>query len=81
MSSNRPVGDPAIDAQVGRNIRAARKAAELTTIDLGERLGVDPSTITHWERGANRLRVSGLCAVASALEVDVRDLLPDGRRA
>lgn len=56
-------------AQVGENIRLARKRRKLTTIQVSERAGIDRTTLYHIEKGSasvsmgayfNTLRVLGL---------------------
>lgn len=51
----------------GRQIREARKAAELTQIDLAAKSGVAQSSIAHIERGQCRGKTDTLVALAEAL--------------
>ena len=50
---------------VGRNIRAARDAAELTQSQLAAKVGVDPMLVSKWERGRHRPTDANLALVAT----------------
>lgn len=39
--------------EIGRRIRAARRAADITQVDLAARLHISQSAIAQWERGKN----------------------------
>jgi transcriptional regulator with XRE-family HTH domain len=41
--------------QVGKELRDARKAAELKQDDVAQRIGVSPITVSRWERGAQEM--------------------------
>lgn len=58
--------------------RALREAAGLTLWDLGDALGVDGSTIWHWERGRQPRREAA--RAYAALLADIRRRLADGPR-
>ncbi len=63
-----------------------RKAAEITQVELAERLGKPQSFVSKVERGERRLDVIEFCQVAEALGQDPTTLLADflelnGRRA
>jgi transcriptional regulator with XRE-family HTH domain len=42
--------------EIGGEMRAARESAKLTTRQLGDRLGVESSTISRWERGERTVK-------------------------
>src|SRR3954451_7015336 len=58
---------PAIDAQIGQRLRAARDAAQLTIRQLAVRLGWPYTTLANYEEGRRPLRLSQLVAIATAL--------------
>jgi transcriptional regulator with XRE-family HTH domain len=55
------------DAQIGRRLASARKAAGLTVRQLAERLGWPYTTLANYEEGRRPLRIVQLCAIAGAL--------------
>lgn len=60
---------------IGKQIKAARKQLKWTQAALAERSGIEPSNISHIERGATKLSLPTLVAIANALEVSVDELL------
>jgi transcriptional regulator with XRE-family HTH domain len=71
-------GAPGFD---GRRLRAARRAAGMTQLQLSEELGVHETAVTNWERGERVPRVDRLGELARALKVspaDLTDLAGDG---
>src|SRR5690349_16259154 len=56
------------DAEVGRRLASARKAAGLTIRQLAERLGWPYTTLANYEEGRRPLRVTQLVAIAAALD-------------
>lgn len=62
---------------VGARIRAARHRAGLTIRVLSELAGVDDSSLTGWELESRDLSLAHLLALAAALGVPPRSLLPD----
>jgi DNA-binding XRE family transcriptional regulator len=69
----------ASDEAVGHRVRAARKFAGLTQVELGERAELDQAVISRLERGTHRPRVDTLQRVAAALDMSLADLLAFGR--
>ncbi|MFG3048159.1 helix-turn-helix domain-containing protein [Streptomyces sp. NPDC048241] len=61
--------------QIGLQIRAARRAAGLTQIQLGELIGCDHKTISRWENGHTVIDINDLLLVADALDVPLADLV------
>lgn len=57
-------------------IRAEREARGWTLEDLAERLGVARQTIGRWETEERDVGVAALFAIASAMDIPVRLLLP-----
>jgi transcriptional regulator with XRE-family HTH domain len=71
-------GAPGFD---GGRLRAARRAAGLTQLQLSEELGVHETAVTNWERGERVPRVDRLGELARALKVrpaDLTDSADDG---
>lgn len=60
---------------VGERIREKRKDHRLTTIQMGETLGVGASTITNWETGIRNPSLNMLCQIARVLGCTPNDLL------
>ena len=58
-------------------LRSARRAASLTQVELGERLGTDQSYISKYERGERRIDVVELRAICAALSIDVTEFIRD----
>ncbi|RKN56951.1 XRE family transcriptional regulator, partial [Streptomyces klenkii] len=63
--------------EVGHLIRHARLAAKLSQEKLADRAGVDRKTISRAESGIAALKVDHLIAVAAALGISPRVLLPE----
>ena len=61
--------------RIGKNIAVQRKRLQWTQSHLAERVGVDAETISRFERGVNLPSLPTLEGLASALAVDVSDLL------
>lgn len=61
---------------VGRRIYEARKAAGLTMTELGDRIGVQASTIKRYEDGEfKRVGMDSLVNIANALDVEITYLI------
>jgi transcriptional regulator with XRE-family HTH domain len=60
-------GPVAVDAHVGRQIRARRILVGLSQNELGNALGISFQQIQKFERGANRAAASRLYQLAGAL--------------
>lgn len=75
-------------APIGERLRRLRRERSLTQEQLAERAGVSRELVSKLEQGTrNSARVSSLAALATALDVDLSDLLgkrpqldPDGAR-
>lgn len=64
-------------AAIGRRIRMRRKAMGLTQQELAELVELEPSYVSHIERGATKLGLPTLVNLANTLRVTVDDLLCD----
>lgn len=60
-----------VDFHVGRKIRAARTAIEMSQVDLGKILGVTFQQVQKYEKGVNRVGGARLVELAAALGVGV----------
>jgi transcriptional regulator with XRE-family HTH domain len=61
--------------QIGERIRTLRRAAGLSQIQLGERVGVDHKTISRWENAVHAPDLNDLLLLADALDVPLADLV------
>lgn len=61
--------------RLGRELRKARLALELTQADVAERVSTDPETISRFERGATLPSLARLLDLAEALGATVASLL------
>lgn len=62
---------------LGQRIRLRRKQKGMTQSLLAERVGIEPSNISHIERAASKVGLNTLVKIANALECTVNDLLCD----
>jgi transcriptional regulator with XRE-family HTH domain len=60
---------------VGGRVRAARRAAGLTQKQLAESLGVEPITVSRWERDVTSPSLPRLRRIAELTETTVSDLV------
>ena len=60
---------------IGERVRCSRKAMHITQAELGERAQVEPSNISHIERGAAKVSLPTLVKIANALHVSLDDLV------
>lgn len=60
---------------IGLRIRFFRKERGLTQGKLAEKAGVEPSNLSHIERGAAKVSLPTLLKIANALEVSLDDLV------
>jgi transcriptional regulator with XRE-family HTH domain len=61
--------------EIGARIRAARLDANLTQMQLGERVGRDHRTIHHWEYAQRVPSLTDLLLVAHAVGVPIEELV------
>lgn len=61
--------------RIGGKIRTHREAKGWSQSDLASKIGRLQSQISEWENGVNEPQLSTLIAIASALKVDVGQLL------
>lgn len=61
--------------EIGARIRDARLNADLTQVQLGERIGRDHRTIHRWEYAVRIPNLADLLLIADALDVPLTDLV------
>lgn len=66
---------PDIDQQVRRRLREVRAQRGMTLQEVGERAGIDVSTLSRLESGKRRLALDHLPRLARALSVSTDELL------
>lgn len=62
---------------IGCNVKKFRNRMGLTQIKLGEKSGIEPSNISHIERGATKVSLPTLVSIANALEVSLDEIIYD----
>ena len=65
-----------LSIEIGQVIRKKRKEKKITQEALALQCGIDRSYIGRIERGEVNLTVEKLYEIATALEVDMKELLP-----
>lgn len=65
------------DVRIGASLRSIRTGRGVSLQWLGDQIGLTYQQIQKYETGANRLSVSTLIRIATALGVDPRDILAD----
>ncbi|MGZ3695242.1 MAG: helix-turn-helix domain-containing protein [Bdellovibrionota bacterium] len=70
-----------ISTYLAKNVAELRESKNLTQAQLAKLAGLPRSTVTHIESGAANPSLSNLLAVASALQVNVEEILSKPRRA
>ncbi|MCM8788285.1 MAG: helix-turn-helix transcriptional regulator [Candidatus Omnitrophica bacterium] len=66
---------------IGMSIRKIRKSAGITQEELSRKAGIDPSFISHIERGTKKASIETIFKIANALEVSVEELFSKIPRA
>ena len=61
--------------EIGARLRAAREAANLTQLQVGERIGRDNRTIHRWEYAYRIPTLEDLLLIADALDVPLAELV------
>ncbi|MGW5429934.1 helix-turn-helix domain-containing protein [Streptomyces sp. NPDC004059] len=62
-------------AEIGLRIRDTRRAAGLSQLQLGERIGRDHKTISRWENALRAPDLTDLLLIADTLDVPLADLV------
>ena len=66
----------ALYSEIGRRIQSHRSQRGITQADLAQRVSLTRTSITNIEGGKQSILVHTVYAIASALEVELSDLLP-----
>lgn len=61
--------------EIGERIRTTRRAAHLSQVQLGERIGRDHKTVHRYETAATSPNLTELLLIAHALGVPLADLV------
>ena len=70
------INEAAIAVAFGRRLREARKAADMTQTELGERIGSTKAAICRWENGTNTPNLGTVTRLAAALRTEAFELMP-----
>ena len=70
----------ALYAAVGVRVREARRSQKMSQEDLANRVGLTRTSITNVEAGRQKLPLHTLFAIAEALGMEAKELLPSGKR-
>lgn len=60
---------------IGKQIKDIRKSKRLTQAALAEKSGIEPSNISHIERGATKLSLPTLISIANALNASLDEIV------
>jgi ribosome-binding protein aMBF1 (putative translation factor) len=74
--SGKLFGDEALQAVIGERVADARKSRDLTQHDLAGRLQIGRTQLANIEMGRGANSITTLSAIARALGVDLKELLP-----
>ena len=66
--------------EIGRRIREARKAKNVTQSELAEAIGLTRTSVTNIEKGRQKLLVHSLFEIAAALKVSLGHLIEESMR-
>src|SRR6266542_2949371 len=66
---------PTLYTEIGERIHLARRRAELSQRDLGQRLGISHVAVGALERAKTKSNLDNLAAVAAAIGVELADIV------
>lgn len=78
MAEIKPAPEDDAGPEVGRRVRAARSRAGMTRRQLATASGASERYLAHIEAGTGNPSISVLAAIATAMDMAVAELLPDG---
>lgn len=67
----------AVNAHIGSRLAQCRQAQNLTTDDLGRRIGVSGARLSDYENGVKEIPASTLLSLAEAMRVSVEYFYDD----
>lgn len=68
-----------LDAAVGARLKSLRVKANLNQGDIAQNVGLSRASISNIENGRQPVTIQTLWRIAQALEVSLRDLIPEDR--
>jgi len=71
------ISDSALPKRLGRNLASTRKTRGWTQAALAERMGMEPESISRFERGATLPSLATLEQIAALLDTSIADLLAE----
>lgn len=66
----------ALDAYIGKRLKAIRKAQNMSQEVLADKIGITFQQVQKYERGLNRISASRLCMIARALGQQLDAFVP-----
>ena len=63
------------EKEIGRRLKDARERQDLTQVELAEKLGLDQTLVSAYERGAIRIHAALIAAFAKALKKSSDEIL------
>lgn len=69
-----------VDAHIGSRLKHFRQSVGLSTVKLGDTLGVTYQQVQKYENGSNRISAATLKRISDALGVEVGAFFPDADR-
>lgn len=72
-----PITDTPLPKRLGKNLAKTRKAKGWTQAALAEHLGMEPESISRFERGATLPSLATLEQIAAFLDTSIADLLAE----
>ncbi|MCM8822709.1 MAG: helix-turn-helix transcriptional regulator [Candidatus Omnitrophica bacterium] len=66
---------------IGASVKKVRKSAGITQEELSRKTGLDPSFISHIERGTKKASIETIFKIANALQVPLEELFSQIPRA
>jgi len=72
-----PISDTPLPKRLGKNLANARKTRGWTQAALAEQLGMEPESISRFERGATLPSLATLEQIAGFLDTRIADLLAE----
>jgi transcriptional regulator with XRE-family HTH domain len=65
--------------QIARRLKAEREDRNLSQHELADKLGVAANTVSRWETGTYKPKLDDLDKIATVLNLDITQLIPQNR--